>query len=70
MADKPPVESKDAIKDALPASRPRPAGNPAFRMMGKLPTAAALLDQHFNRGQGYQIFALDFLPATGSYSFL
>ncbi|KAL8721681.1 MAG: hypothetical protein Q9225_001681 [Loekoesia sp. 1 TL-2023] len=34
MADKPSVESKDTFKDALPASRPKPAGNPLFRMMG------------------------------------
>lgn len=34
MADKPALESKDAVKSALPTSRSRPAGNPVFRMMG------------------------------------
>ncbi|KAL8831126.1 MAG: hypothetical protein Q9170_005428 [Blastenia crenularia] len=34
MAEKPPTMAKEAAKDALPASQPKPAGNPAFRMMG------------------------------------
>ncbi|KAL9027882.1 MAG: hypothetical protein Q9196_003664 [Gyalolechia fulgens] len=34
MADKPSFDSKDVAKDALPAPRPKPTGNPVFRMMG------------------------------------
>lgn len=35
MANKPPVEVGGATTDALPAARPKAAGNPVFRMMGK-----------------------------------
>ncbi|KAL9598222.1 MAG: hypothetical protein Q9219_004642 [cf. Caloplaca sp. 3 TL-2023] len=34
MSEEPSVQTKDAVKDALPASGPKSAGNPVFRMMG------------------------------------
>ncbi|KAL8770064.1 MAG: hypothetical protein Q9209_004102 [Squamulea sp. 1 TL-2023] len=34
MAEKPSIKVESAAKDALPASRPRRAGNPVFRIMG------------------------------------